>query len=55
LSVVDAVPTTGSGSQTQWHNGWTVGAGWEYGITANCVKVGLNYRFGWGGPVVAKY
>ena len=27
LSVVDAVPLTGSGSQTQWHNGWTVGAG----------------------------
>ena len=42
LSVVDAVPLTGSGSQTQWHNGWTVGAGWEYGITQNWI-VGLEY------------
>ena len=23
--------------------------------TVDLVKVGLNYRFGWGGPVVAKY
>ena len=34
----------GSGSQTQWHNGWTVGAGWEYGITANWI-VGLEYDY----------
>ena len=29
LSVVDNVanPSTGSGGQTHWHNGWTVGAG----------------------------
>ena len=44
LSVVDAVPLTGSGSQTQWHNGWTVGAGWEYGITRNWI-VGLEYDY----------
>ena len=35
---------TGSGSQTQWHNGWTVGAGWEYGITQNWI-VGLEYDY----------
>jgi outer membrane immunogenic protein len=45
LSVVDAFPpSTGSGSQTQWHNGWTVGAGWEYGITQNWI-VGLEYDY----------
>ena len=44
LSVADAVPTTGSGSQTQWHHGWTVGAGWEYGITANWI-VGFEYDY----------
>jgi len=45
LSVVDvAPPVTGSGSQTQWHNGWTVGAGWEYGITQNWI-VGLEYDY----------
>ncbi|UPK00441.1 outer membrane beta-barrel protein [Bradyrhizobium sp. 170] len=44
LSVVDAVPVTGSGSQTHWHHGWTVGAGWEYGITANWI-VGLEYDY----------
>jgi outer membrane immunogenic protein len=46
LSVVDAVanPSTGSGSQTQWHNGWTIGAGWEYGITQNWI-VGLEYDY----------
>jgi len=44
LSVVDLVPTTGTGSQTQWHNGWTVGAGWEYGITQNWI-VGLEYDY----------
>ena len=44
LSVTDVVPMTGSGSQTQWHNGWTVGAGWEYGITQNWI-VGLEYDY----------
>jgi len=46
LSVVDANPnpSTGSGSQTQWHHGWTVGAGWEYGITQNWI-VGLEYDY----------
>jgi outer membrane immunogenic protein len=45
LSVVDAAPpATGSGSATQWHNGWTVGAGWEYGITQNWI-VGLEYDY----------
>ena len=28
----------------QWHNGWTVGAGWEYGITQNWI-VGLEYDY----------
>jgi outer membrane immunogenic protein len=45
LSVSDTVPAAvGSGSSTQWHNGWTVGAGWEYGITANWI-VGLEYNY----------
>jgi outer membrane immunogenic protein len=44
LSVSDIVPVVGSGSQTQWHNGWTVGAGWEYGITQNWI-VGLEYDY----------
>ena len=46
LSVVDAIPnpSTGSGSQTQWHNGWTVGAGWEYGMTRSWT-VGLEYDY----------
>jgi outer membrane immunogenic protein len=45
LSVVDvAAPATGSGSATHWHNGWTVGAGWEYGITRNWI-VGLEYDY----------
>ena len=46
LSVEDANPnpSTGSGSHTQWHNGWTVGAGWEYGITPNWI-VGLEYDY----------
>jgi len=76
-------------SDTETHPGYTVGAGLEYGVTANwsakveylwahyqsenyfaglrppglasgsfevnTVKVGVNYRFGWGGPVVARY
>jgi len=45
LSVTDVLPpATGSGSQTQWHNGWVVGAGWEYGITQNWI-VGLEYDY----------
>ena len=45
LSVSDVTaPFTGSGSRTQWHNGWTVGAGWEYGITQNWT-VGLEYDY----------
>jgi outer membrane immunogenic protein len=44
LAVLDVVPTTGSGSQTQWHNGWTVGVGWEYAMTQNWI-VGLEYDY----------
>ena len=45
LSVSRVLPANvGSGSQTQWHNGWTVGAGWEYGITANWI-VGVEYDY----------
>jgi outer membrane immunogenic protein len=44
LSVSDIVPTVGSGSSTQWHNGWTIGAGWEYGFTPNWI-VGLEYNY----------
>ncbi|TQF37283.1 acetylglucosamine transferase [Bradyrhizobium sp. UNPF46] len=46
LSVVDNVPnpSTGSGGQTHWHNGWTLGAGWEYGVTRNWI-VGLEYNY----------
>jgi outer membrane immunogenic protein len=25
------------------------------GVTVNTVKAGINYHFGWGGPVVARY
>jgi outer membrane immunogenic protein len=45
LSVVDNVgPNFGSGSQTIWHNGWTVGAGWEYGLTQNWI-IGVEYNY----------
>ena len=45
LAVVDVVPPfVGSGSNTKWHNGWTVGAGWEYGLTQNWI-VGLEYDY----------
>ena len=45
LAVVDAVPPfVGSGSDNHWHNGWTVGAGWEYGLTRNWI-VGLEYDY----------
>jgi outer membrane immunogenic protein len=45
LAVSDVVaPVVGSGSDTRWHNGWTVGAGWEYGITQNWI-VGVEYDY----------
>jgi outer membrane immunogenic protein len=45
LAISDVLPPVlGSGSDTQWHNGWTVGAGWEYGITRNWI-VGLEYDY----------
>jgi outer membrane immunogenic protein len=45
LSVVDTLgANVGSGSQTTWHNGWTVGAGWEYGLTRNWI-VGVEYNY----------
>lgn len=45
LSVSDIVPpAVGAGSANQWHNGWTLGAGWEYGITQNWI-VGLEYDY----------
>lgn len=45
LNVSDIVPgNVGSGGQTIWHNGWTVGAGWEYGLTANWI-IGLEYNY----------
>ena len=45
LAVSDVVPgNVGSGSSTQWHNGWVVGAGWEYGFTPNWI-LGLEYNY----------
>ncbi len=45
LAVSDVLPpAAGSGSDDQWHNGWTVGAGWEYGITQNWI-FGLEYDY----------
>ena len=48
FSVVDTVaPTTGSGSATNWHNGFTIGSGIEHMLTRNWV-VGFEtnyYRF----------
>jgi outer membrane immunogenic protein len=45
LSVSDTVaPVTGSGGQTHWASGWTVGAGWEYGVTRNWI-VGVEYNY----------
>jgi outer membrane immunogenic protein len=29
--------------------------GLNFGVDVHTVKAGVNYRFGWGGPVVAKY
>lgn len=34
----------GSGSETKWHNGWTVGAGLEYGLTPNWI-LGIEYDY----------
>ena len=34
----------GSGSETKWHNGWTIGAGLEYGLTRNWI-IGVEYDF----------
>jgi outer membrane immunogenic protein len=45
MAVSDVVPpAVGSGSDSRWHSGWTVGAGWEYGITQNWI-VGLEYDY----------
>jgi outer membrane immunogenic protein len=45
LSVSDTLlPALGSGAATHWHNGWTLGAGWEYGITRNWI-VGVEYDY----------
>ena len=45
MSVSDTVPpAVGSGADTRWHNGWTVGAGWEYAITQNWIA-GLEYDY----------
>ena len=45
LSVVDTTGINqGSGGQTHWANGWTLGAGWEYGVTRNWI-VGLEYNY----------
>jgi len=46
-SVVDTglvSPGVGSGSASAWHDGWTVGAGVEYGLTQNWI-VGLEYDY----------
>lgn len=29
--------------------------GVDVGASVHTVKVGVNYHFGWGGPIVAKY
>jgi outer membrane immunogenic protein len=44
FSVSDVVGITGSGSETTWHNGWTVGAGLEYGLTPNWI-LGVEYDY----------
>jgi outer membrane immunogenic protein len=43
------------GSQTYFNSG-LLAPGFPSGsFDVNTVKVGINYRFGWGGPVVARY
>jgi outer membrane immunogenic protein len=42
LSVTD--PVGSLGGQTHWASGWTVGAGWEYGITRNWI-LGVEYNY----------
>ena len=45
LSVVDTVPANiGAGSSSEWHNGWTVGVGWEYAFTRNWIA-GIEYNY----------
>lgn len=45
FSVSDSVGANqGSGSETKWHNGWTIGAGVEYGLTQNWI-IGLEYDY----------
>lgn len=45
FSVSDTVGANqGSGSETKWHNGWTVGGGLEYGLTPNWI-IGIEYDY----------
>jgi outer membrane immunogenic protein len=47
LSVVDVIPPVGTGSTSNWHNGFAFGSGMEYALTRNWI-VGLEsnyYRF----------
>jgi outer membrane immunogenic protein len=47
LSVVDPIAPTGAGSDSHWHNGFTLGTGTEYAFTPNWI-VGVEsnwYRF----------